>query len=340
SAFHFGTRIYRWLLIAMFIALGLAVLQTWVLGNPFGVGEGRFTGFTASQTFGLFLGLLAPLLIANGQTARPAFAIPLVVAALIGAVMLFNGSRTGLLLLIFLSGFAFLGWFRSTGNTNRVVGFAAVAATLMVVSALSVGVMRHGPEKEAVSRATEGLLLVTGQRSYKDIGTLRWRLGMYAAIGLRQAQSSPLEWVVGHGMSDVADIVASGGYFLRGYDYDTVDANRIAHNEWLRSIYEFGIIGLSLLIALYAYILWLALRVARRIRTAETGVLLGLVFAIFVLLSTQNVFAASVAPHGFVITLVVARLLALSVQHELLTNVRGVLQQDRVHAVLDGQQPA
>lgn len=331
---HYGLRVYRWLGVAFLIAIGLAVLQTWVLGNPFGEAAGRITGFSASQTFGLFLGMTGPLLIATGFTVRPRLAVPAAMAGLTGATLLLNGSRTGLLMFLFLCGWAFVGWFRGTGYGNRAVGALTAVATAIVVTVLAVGVMRPGSGEQATARATEGLLLVTGQRDYRDIGTLRWRLGMYAAIAGRLIEGGPREWVLGHGLSGTADIVASGSYNMRQYTLETVDANRIAHNEWLRSLYEFGVTGFVLLLLLFAAIFRLAWRVLSQHATAEAAVLFGIVLCLFALLSTQNVFAASIAPHGFILSLVVARLMCLDASEKMLSRVQSALADRQVRAML------
>jgi O-antigen ligase len=38
---------------------------------------------------------------------------------------------------------------------------------------------------------------------------------------------------------------------LRGFDFDTVDGARVFHNEFLHAGYEWGLIGLVLVIAIY-----------------------------------------------------------------------------------------
>ena len=116
--------------------------------------------------------------------------------------------------------------------------------------------------------------------------------------------------------------MASGSYYLRGYTFETVDANRVAHNEWLRTLYEFGVLGLLLLVLLYAAIFRLGWRVASQHATAEAAVLFGIVLCLFGLLTSQNVFAASIGPHGLVLSFTVARLMCLQTSQEMLVRVR------------------
>ena len=40
--------------------------------------------------------------------------------------------------------------------------------------------------------------------------------------------------------------------FPRSYHEDTLDPNRAIHDEWLRALYEWGIVGLAVLIGVFA----------------------------------------------------------------------------------------
>jgi O-antigen ligase len=112
--------------------------------------------------------------------------------------------------------------------------------------------------------------------------------------------------LLGRGTCSVAELLASGAFLYRDYDRRTMDANRIAHNEYLRVLYEWG--GLGLLI----FLGWLAGLVLGQWRALNADacyqryLLLALTLVLAALLGFENMFAAAMHPSGAVVSLLLA----------------------------------
>ena len=116
------------------------------------------------------------------------------------------------------------------------------------------------------------------------------------------------------GTSATGEIVSEGIYSYRWYDEETVDPNRLAHNELLRSVYEWGLIGAGLFVALVVATLKVSLRVLRGTRTREAFGLLAVVLLGTLYLLFENLFAAPASPFGAALTFALASMAALHEQ--------------------------
>jgi O-antigen ligase len=81
----------------------------------------------------------------------------------------------------------------------------------------------------------------------EDVGTLAWRLGIYEDIFESLERRTGRELIVGSGTSSGAALMLN--HDPDHYDREGIDANRVLHSEFLRALYEWGILGLGLLIA-------------------------------------------------------------------------------------------
>src|SRR5256885_2723988 len=145
-----------------------------------------------------------------------------------------------------------------------------------------------------------------GTGSLTDIDTFGWRLGMYLVMSEHIRARSPRQLLLGSGTSSTAEIIASGEYWYRGYTGETVDANRIAHNEYLRALYEWGVFGMALTLALVVTIFAASLRYARRAQTMEGYLFLCVLLVLGVFFGIENLMAGSGTPVGAATTLVIA----------------------------------
>ena len=234
---------FRCLACALWGALAIAVIQTYVLGNFQGTGDElvfseRFTSFASAPSFA---GFLLATGVAMFFIRRSGLALYFSLAgAAIGIVM--SGSRgvfTGMLAAILL-----MAVLLPRKNRKRV-SLRLAARQLLIgatISILAITVVIHFAP---VSRINE---LIDSSGDLSDVGSFAWRVALYEKA-LSDISSFSIQNVVA-GMGS-----GSGGgvklAVLRGFDFDTVDGARVFHNEFLHAGYEWGLIGLVLVIAIY-----------------------------------------------------------------------------------------
>lgn len=89
--------------------------------------------------------------------------------------------------------------------------------------------------------------------SASDLGNLEWRIQGWTQLLAPQRYSGPAEYAVGH---------AFGSSYLRGRWEEQIEV--AAHNHYLQTFYDLGLLGLALLLALFVTLL-------RRVGAAMTG---------------------------------------------------------------------
>ena len=114
------------------------------------------------------------------------------------------------------------------------------------------------------------------------------------------------ETLFGHGTSSGG--MAALRTFPAVYKIDTIDPNRTIHNEWLRALYEWGVVGLALLGAVFTALFVSLIRLYRQ-RKWRLGVLVVFSFlpAFLAAFSTENVLAGA----GNAVTMSLAMMIAL-----------------------------
>ena len=299
---------------SVIFALILAVIQTFFV-EEFGHEEDRFTSFTGQQGFGLYLVLIFAIILSFArQRVRGTLPRGLLVFLLLIALYL-NGSRTGFISMLIVSISTALFWSASERIFSRVVllfGTACIviAMTLTVIFFLPVSVFSNMVQSQ---RALQVLGAVGREYSLHDIGTFRFRLTMYQTVLNRISKQSLQETVFGRGTSSAAEIITLGDYrYSRGrVNQLTVDGNRVIHNEFLRTFYEWGSVGSALFILMLIYLFAGVLRTPKQNHSFEGYVLGSTLFGILLFLTVVNVFATSGTPLGTGITLVLAQLVSL-----------------------------
>lgn len=281
-------------------SLALAVLQTALFPDgSFGfAGRGmpqRFTSFVSAQQYAALVAALVawvlwvPELRSGWRTCWV-----LVLFAALAA----NGSRTwsaGALLAL-----AAHGLFRERNRT----GYLRVAAAVLVL--FSVPAVRHGVAARRLAPANRLAATASAVLTGEDraggmgLGTARFRLRMYSGVAEEMRCSSARQWLLGHG-------AASGGrlglrLFPYAYRPESLDANRVIHNEWLRVIYEFGAAGTALWLGVLGAVGRLAWR---RRQERAAAALLAYLPAWLLGLSAENVIdgAGNAVTAGFLLLL-------------------------------------
>ncbi len=265
--------------------LALGILQTaFFTDGSFGfAGRGmpqRLTSFVAAQQYAALLAaLVAWALWTADLSARGRTLLVLMLLAALAA----NGSRTwsaGALAAVAIHGLA------SRRLLPAVLRVAAAAALLAAVPAVR-REWSAKPEPEPANRLTAtASALLTGQdrADGMGLGTMRFRLAMYRGVLRELRTSHPWQWLFGHGTAAGGQVALS--LFPAAYRRESLDANRVIHNEWLRVAYEWGLVGTVLWLTVVGSLASLAWR--RRGEPAG-GALLAYLPALLLGLTLENV---------------------------------------------------
>lgn len=289
-------------------SLALGVVQTYHYG---GVAYGfdgadqpsRFSSFVSAQQYGAFLvSFLAILLWVPGL--RLPVRVTLCLA--LGAALALNGSRVWFLGAAFV---LIVHFWRSIGRIVAVTAFSAASACLLAMLLVNINILDAVQLDDSSNRivATASALL-TGADTSHNVGLrdLNFRARVYEGVldGLRESEVWQLAF--GHGTSTGGSATLRA--FPSSYSSEEIDHNRAVHNEWLRALYEWGAVGLSLLVG-STVTLFGGLIIYRRDPRTRMLVLPALSFlpAFLATFSTENVLAGA----GNAVTLSLALVLAL-----------------------------
>lgn len=239
------------ILAALWGSLGLACLQTYVLGNPlFGMTglQGRFVSaqfapFRGPQFFGPFLTcLLALLIFSKERHAGRSFSIG---ACLVALVLV--GSRYSLIAAgIVVFGWCLL-WAKALRRTGRI-RFTPVFGSLLFCAIAFLGLRTIMAWAMPGSRVNQ-LLELGAKPQLLEEGDFGWRLVLYQRTLALLSQRSPTALIFGTGTSSGGAIVAA----ILHHEPEDLDPNRTIHDEFLRAQYEWGFIGLGLGLTLLAF---------------------------------------------------------------------------------------
>src|SRR5256885_7709924 len=297
------------LIFVLWASLAFAVLQTYVLGNTYGSFEAanavvdfewRFTSFTGAQSFAAFLLCMLTILLFRERWSLPILST--CAAATIGIVL--TGSRS-----IFL-GFAWvltLAAVLFAKKSGRRISLAAAAkrmaisfAALLLVAA---GVLKALPE----NRLNEMLsAAVTSENSLQDVGTFVWRFSLYQKTLEELAGRNLRTLLTGSGTSSAASLVLQSGIFSES----NVDPNRALHDEFLRSAYEWGAVGVLLLLLFLAQAISICFRMIKNYDSPEAWAFLAILAPLLISLTVENFLADPASPGGVAYNLILTSMLA------------------------------
>ncbi len=196
---------------------------------------GRFTSFMPAQGFASFLGALFCLGLCS-QMLRTQTRI--LVCLTLATALVFNGSRIWFMGILLSTLIALLisdlrPWLKACVLGVVIIGVALASwESKSIVEQLS---------RDASSNRIVAALSASyqGETGSWGLGTLNFRRNIGATAIERIQESSLPELILGHGTSNAAIITGSLYKGYSGYG----DPNRMLHNEWLRVLYEWGIIG-------------------------------------------------------------------------------------------------
>jgi O-Antigen ligase len=290
----------RWLDVALlrvaaWSVLALAVVQSYVLDNAWGAPEDRFTSFSTPQYFAACLVALLAILIFSGDRGLFHYAT---CGALVVAIVL-SGSRyvfVSTVILLITASFQVVSGrgesLRWKPNYRRVLGTLCLAG--LAVAAL----VSYVPS----NRLDELFNVVSDDdANVQDVGTFGWRLGIYDEILAQLERRDGVQLFFGSGTSSGAALMLN--YEPDHYDKEAIDANRVLHSEYLRALYEWGILGLGLLCA---FLIATISGFVKKIVFSGGGpalAFLGVLPSIVIGLAIENVLAGAVSAAGIGILL-------------------------------------
>ena len=298
------------LMLVLWASLLFAVVQSYVLGNDYGSFsanvngtidfEWRFTSFTGAQSFAAFLLCMLVLLLFRQRWNFP------VIASAVGAIagIVLTGSRS-----IFLG----LAWVLLLGSvilakrSGKKLNLAQVGKRMALTAALLIAVGAAVLHKLPENRLNQMLsAAATSDNSLQDVGTFVWRFTLYEKTVDELIHRSAKTLLVGTGTSSAADLVLQTGFF----NEKNVDPNRALHDEFLRSTYEWGLVGLLLLLFFLYQALKISVRMIQRYDSKEAWAFLAIAVPLLISLAVENFLADSASPGGVAYNLILTSMLA------------------------------
>lgn len=285
----------------LMIGLIVGITQTYLVKGNFGVtiyGEDRrFTVFSSPQSFAAFLTYILAIILFL-YNSKLLFKITIVALIIIMIVM--TGSRYS-----FIASFWIIfNWliFNIVKSKSVSEFFVKLSSTMLVIVFVVLIVVPISATFVNDSRIAE---LFKGDIS--RVQTFAWRIGMWNEAVRQISEFSYLEILLGRGTSSSALVALS---YDSHYDPHTIDANRVMHNEFLRALYEWGIIGLIFLGGfwiglIFTMIYWI-------FKNEKRGYFLSSLLGPFTSgLLIENILAGSGTPVGIGIILALASLSSL-----------------------------
>ncbi len=217
-----------------------------------GDGRARFTSFISAQEFAAFLAALYCIVLCGKglNTATRAVACSAIAAMLImdGSRIWFVGVVIGTLLSLLLArGQAWL----------KLCAFAVLVCLLMMLVAASDFFFKFMAEKAPGSRLASTVIAIhQGSSQGVGLGTFNFRKQINDTAISRIKNADVSELVFGRGTCNGALITASISSSYKHFP----DPNRMFHNDWLRVIYEWGLVGSLFWICLFGSIVHYAVR--------------------------------------------------------------------------------
>jgi O-antigen ligase len=276
--------------LACWCVMGLAIVQTYGQGNGWGGPEARFTSFSTPQYFAAFLVAMLAIFVFSGERGF----LHYTTCAVLVVAIVFCGSRYVFVSMVLLLLGASLR-VSSAGEeyTRFRLNFRRVLVTLGLVAAGASALLAYLPDNRIDELVTD---VSDHGTNVDDVATLAWRLGIYEQILIRVDNRKPSDLFFGSGTGSGAALLLD--IDPTHYNPDDIDANRSLHSEYLRALYEWGILGLALLLA---FLIATTIGFTRKI-TAEGGgpavAFLGVLPSILIGLAIENVLAGAVSAAG------------------------------------------
>jgi hypothetical protein len=253
----------------------------WRFLHDWGGETERFSTFSGAQAFAAFL----VALYCGALFAKPihlAVRIPLCVVLVAG--VLANGSRIWIIGLIISTLLAI--FLSESKQWIKIVTFGISLIGLSVVTVefdtLMDFVAQHASSNRIANAITNAYV---GNFSARGLGTYNLRHALVDRTIAGIEQGSTMQMVFGHGTCNGAVIAATIS--------KNPDPNRALHDEWLRALYEWGLVGLTLWLVFIGSLVTYAARGAMSARGSYAKPLLAYLPAFALGLTGENIIAGA-----------------------------------------------
>jgi len=281
----------RTIIMYVWFTLGLAILQTFFLGNPFGhatYGIERLTSFTAQQLFSESLVSIFVLILFLPDI-KPLQKF--LYSELLLFQLILNGGRMGLVGTFIMLIIVFFIYLKPKVPRRILKGNGIVFAGLLLAILFY---YLFASSSSSRFRALDLISVAKSDIELSDIGTMGFRLSMWKSTLYQINNFSTLDCLFGRGTSSSADIA------LKSFSISSsksIDANRIIHNEYLRIFYEWGIIGSIMFLAFLLFIVGSSITLAKRNNIGGLA-LVSFMPMLLITLGLENILAGTGGPGG------------------------------------------
>ncbi|MBU4264370.1 MAG: O-antigen ligase family protein [Proteobacteria bacterium] len=295
-AFHSGWRSgdlrVKNVIIAIFVSLLLALLQTYVLGNHFGktLSYDRFVSFTSKQQFGEFLFACTVLMLFVPNVGKM-YRILLLLFGLWIPLFL-NGSRVGALS-VFMATTIFL---LTREWTKAILALLLILSLGMVTFIAKDSLLEVASIMGKNNRLFEFVNKPRINGEVEQVGTLKARLVLWENTLTRIQTWSTMQIFFGRGISSSGMMVKEKGFSRIMGKIVSADPNRTMHNEFLRVVVEYGLLGFFIFIAFLASLMfwpWV-----RQVPSDAKLMLMAFMPGFLLYLLSENIFSASGSAGG------------------------------------------
>lgn len=284
----FGLQDQATLRVLTYVPLGLALIQTFLLGGGFGTADGRFTSFSSPQSFALYCLGIAALTLASSLNLPQ----KLELTSTLMLMVFLSGSRSALfgatvMLMMWLLLHVF----------NRRRSTALFAFSTLLCAVVGAAFVLAFPKLLTVNRSTDALRqILSGNGDLSTIGTFDFRSNVSTTAWGMISDASSLQILFGLGFGAAALAVLATGSRA---NIDNIDPNRALHNEYLRVLLESGLLGSVLLwSALLGLVVFTSrVRISSAVFYMSGPLLIGL--------ALENILVGSSSPSGWGIMLAI-----------------------------------
>lgn len=261
-------------------ALILAGLRS-LFAPSFGGEVERFKSFSSAQSFAAFLVALYCIALCSKS---PRLAIRLPLCGALAVALMFNGSRLWILAIVISTFIALLISNAPAWTKICIAGFSIVALALAVAEGGLIlnFVAREAPSNRIAAAINAGY---RGDSKSYGLGTYRLRRELDVRALDAISASSIGELVFGHGTSNSTELAGGLAH--------NPDPNRILHDEWLRVMYEWGLVGTLLWLIFFGSIVLYAAQGVQKERWGYSKPLLAYLPAFALGLAGENIIAGA-----------------------------------------------
>ncbi len=262
------------------LSLGLAAVCS-LFAPGWADEKSRFSAFTTAQGFAAFLAALYCIALCSRTLRLP---VRLFLAGTLMTALLLDGSRIWFIGFLIATLMALL--ISGARAWIKICALGMLTILLALVIGASDTVISFLGQDAASNRIAAAITaFYRGDTTSYGLGTFRFRRELTGRVIQSIRESSTKDLVFGHGTCN--------GAAIYGSTPKRADPNRFFHNEWLRVMYEWGVIGLVLWFLFFGSIAVFAFTGERKDPRGYARPLMAYLPAFLLALAGENFLAAA-----------------------------------------------